>query len=53
MDEEPDEDSNDNQDELLDTLKQNGATQLQQASVSNIPVEVGKVISCIKSHNGC
>ena len=45
MDEEPD--------ELLDALEQNGTTQLQQASVNNIPVEIGKVITCVKSHNGC
>ena len=54
--EEPDEDSNDEQDEsinqldaheLQDTLGQNGKTQLQQASVNSILVEVGKaVISC-------
>ena len=48
-----DEDLNDDQDELLDTLEQNGTTQLQRASVNNIAVEVGKVITCIKSHNGC
>ena len=53
MNKEPDEDLNDNQDELLDTLEQNGTTQLQRASVNNIPVEIGKVITCIKSHNGC
>ena len=34
VDEEPDEDSNDDQDELLDTLEQNGITQLPQASVN-------------------
>ena len=34
MDEEPDEDLNDNQDELLDTLEKNGTTQLQQVSVN-------------------